>query len=114
MRPMGPLSTRELTGPVVLLCYIIKSNMPATPRSRKSNIQRIRYGDNHVKKEKEPKCWTCGSMPWRVKGIKCKGTKTVEIDGEKKKVPCGLRYQDEGPIEVPFNPLQSMLGSWDK
>jgi hypothetical protein len=71
-----------------------------SPRARKSNIQRIRYGDRHVKKEKDPKCWTCGSMPWRVKGIRCKA--------------CGLLYEDEGPIEVPFSPLKSYLGVDDK
>jgi hypothetical protein len=95
-----------------------------SPKSpRKSNIQRIRYNDRHEKKEKEPKCWTCGSMPWRVKGIRCKGTVKVDVpmideQGNVEYIleerPCGLKYQDEGPIEVPFNPLKSYLGVDDK
>jgi hypothetical protein len=97
------------------------SDSPKSPR--KDNIQRIRYCDRHVKKDKEPKCWTCGSQPWRVKGIKCKGSVKVDvplIDEEGnveyiiEKRPCGLRFAEEGPIEIPFNPLKSYLGVDDK
>jgi hypothetical protein len=95
-----------------------------SPKSpRKSNIQRIRYCDRHVKKVKEPKCWTCGSQPWRVKGIKCKGSIKVDVplideygnvEYIIEKRPCGLRFAEEGSVEIPFNPLKSYLGVDDK
>jgi len=48
-------------------------------------------------KEKELKCWTCGSLPHRVEGDKC--------------VDCGLEYQEE-EIEKDYS-LRSSMGEFE-
>lgn len=48
-------------------------------------------------KEKESKCWTCGSQPWRVEGDKCED--------------CGLEYGEE-VIEITSG-LKSSMGDFE-
>ena len=48
-------------------------------------------------KEKEKKCWTCGSMPWRVEGKECK--------------ECGLKFEEES-IEIDRG-IKSSMGEFE-
>ena len=57
--------------------------------------QSMRFHGEKVK-EKEKKCWECGSMPWRVDGIVCK--------------ECGLRFGEE-EIEREKVSLKSSQGT---
>ena len=49
-------------------------------------------------KEKEKKCWTCGSLPHRVEGEKCKD--------------CGLLFQEDC-IEAEIPTLKSVGGTFE-
>lgn len=63
-------------------------------------VQRRSFKRKHWEKmkEKEKKCWTCGSMPWRVEEDKCED--------------CGLGYQDES-LEIELPTLQSSQGTFE-
>lgn len=57
--------------------------------------QRLR--SEHMK-EKELKCWQCGSMPWRVEGLACKA--------------CGLAFAEE-EVEIEIATLRSVAGNFE-
>lgn len=82
--------------------------------NRRSSMEHVRRKPGEKMKVKEKKCWTCGSIPDRVLPVHQSDCGVYPYEAYTGVCEdCGLRFEPEGPLEVPFNGLSSSQGIFE-
>jgi hypothetical protein len=86
-------------------------------------IRRKSHSADFPGRQRQPECWTCCGMSYRVKGIVCKGkikydtlpscdryASSIDDMWMTEKFPCKRRYAEQEDLEIPFPELRSSMG----